>query len=72
VATEVDLMGRNLSKTFKHAASVNARTAVIVGEKELAQGSVAVRDMATGEQKLVRKEDLLDSIKGIKVPEAGA
>ena len=44
--TEVDLMNRSISKNFKYAASINARQAVIVGEKELAQGSVAVRDMA--------------------------
>jgi histidyl-tRNA synthetase len=60
--TEVDLMGRSISKNFKYAASINARQAIIVGEKELAQGSVAVRDMATGEQKLVPIEGLVSSI----------
>jgi histidyl-tRNA synthetase len=68
ISTDVDLMGRNLSKNFKHAAAVNARYAVIVGEKELAQGAVAVRDMTTGEQQLVRKEDLLSSVVVIKSP----
>jgi len=58
VATEVDLMGRSLSKNFKHAASLNARKVIIVGEKELAQGAVAVRDMSSGDQRLVKKEDL--------------
>lgn len=58
VATEVDLMGRSLSKNFKHAASLNARKVIIVGEKELAQGAVAIRDMSSGDQRLVRKEDL--------------
>jgi histidyl-tRNA synthetase len=61
--TEVDLMGRSISKNFKYAASINARQAIIVGEKELAQGSVAVRDMATGEQKLVLIDSLVSSIK---------
>jgi len=59
ITTEVDLMGRNVSKNFKYAASINARKAIIVGEKELAQGSVAIRDMASGEQKLVKKENIL-------------
>lgn len=61
--TEVDIMGRSISKNFKYAASINARQAVIVGEKELAQGSVAVRDMSTGEQILVPLNDLISSIK---------
>jgi len=63
VATEVDLMGRSLSKNFKHAASLNARKVIIVGEKELAQGAVAVRDMSSGDQRLVRKEDLRSEFK---------
>ncbi|MBI0583701.1 MAG: histidine--tRNA ligase [Methanomassiliicoccus sp.] len=63
VSTEVDLMGRNISKNFKHAAAINARRAIIVGEKELAQGSVTVRDMSTGEQELVRREDILSAFK---------
>lgn len=58
VPTEIDLMGRSLSKNFKHAASLNARKVIIVGEKELAQGAVAIRDMSSGDQRLVRKEDL--------------
>jgi histidyl-tRNA synthetase len=32
--TEVDLMGRSISKNFKYAAAINARQAVIVGEKD--------------------------------------
>jgi len=63
VATEVDLMGRSLSKNFKHAASLNARKVIIVGEKELAQGAVAVRDMSSGDQRLVKKEDLRSEFK---------
>ncbi len=63
IVTEVDLMGRNVSKNFKYAASINARKAVIVGEKELAQGSVAIRDMTTGEQRLVKLEDIIPELK---------
>ncbi|WP_019177586.1 histidine--tRNA ligase [Methanomassiliicoccus luminyensis] len=62
VSAEVDLMGRNMSKNFKYAAAINARNAVIVGEKELASGSVAVRDMTSGEQKMVKLEELLPEI----------
>jgi histidyl-tRNA synthetase len=62
VVTEVDLMGRNISKNFKYAASINARQAVIVGEKELAQGAVAIRDMSTGEQRLIPVGDLASAI----------
>jgi histidyl-tRNA synthetase len=59
VVTEVDLMERNISKNFKYASSINAQKAIIVGEKELATGSVSIRDMLTGEQKLIKLEELL-------------
>jgi len=62
VVTEIDLMGRSMSKSFKHADAINARRAIIVGEKELAQGAVTVRDMTTGEQRLVGKDDLLAAV----------
>jgi histidyl-tRNA synthetase len=53
VKADVDLMRRSMGKSFKYADSVGAKYAVIVGEKELEQDSVTVRDMESGEQKLV-------------------
>ncbi|HPT74346.1 MAG TPA: histidine--tRNA ligase [Methanomassiliicoccaceae archaeon] len=59
VRTDIDLMGRSLAKSMKYANAINAQRVVIVGEKELAQGAVTVRDMNTGEQRLVKREELL-------------
>jgi histidyl-tRNA synthetase len=53
VKADVDLMRRSMGKSFKYADSVGAKYAVIVGEKELEQDSVTIRDMESGEQKLV-------------------
>ena len=58
LAVDVDLMRRKMSKAMKAAASTGARYAVIVGAKELATDSVTVRDMQSGEQKLVSIEEL--------------
>ncbi|MGD9963482.1 MAG: histidine--tRNA ligase [Thermoplasmata archaeon] len=63
VRADVDLMRRNMSKNLKYASSVNARYAVIVGEKEMAQESVTLRDMGSGEQRLVRVDSLANEIK---------
>ncbi len=62
VRADVDLMRRNMSKNLKYASSVNARYAVIVGEKEMAQESVTLRDMCTGAQRLVRIDSLAKEI----------
>ncbi len=59
IISEVDLMRRSLSKNFKYADSIRASYAILVGEKEMSQGSVALRDMKSGEQTLIKLEDLV-------------
>jgi histidyl-tRNA synthetase len=63
VSTDIDLMGRSLSKSMKYANTINARRTIIVGEKEMAQGAVTLRDMTTGEQTLVKREELLAKLR---------
>ena len=58
ISSDIDLMGRKMAKALKHASACNARYAVIVGEKELAEGSVTLRDMSSGNQKSIKIEDL--------------
>jgi len=58
VRADVDLMRRNLSKNLKYASSVGARYAVIVGKEEMSKRSVTLRDMKTGEQKLVLADEV--------------
>lgn len=58
ISADVDLMRRSLGKNFKYADAVRARYVVVVGEKEAAQGAVAVRDLSSGEQRAVVLEEL--------------
>jgi histidyl-tRNA synthetase len=62
IAADVDLMRRSLGKNFKYADSIGARFAVIVGENEMAEGSVAVRDLKSGEQRLVKRNELVSTL----------
>jgi histidyl-tRNA synthetase len=55
---DVDLMRRTLSKNLKYASSVGARYAVIVGKDEMAKRSVTLRDMKSGEQKVVLADEI--------------
>ncbi|MCL1984668.1 MAG: histidine--tRNA ligase [Methanomassiliicoccaceae archaeon] len=59
VSADIDIMRRKMAKAMKHASAAGARYAVIVGKNELAEGSVTVRDMNTGDQKTVKIEDLV-------------
>ncbi|MBI4139924.1 histidine--tRNA ligase [Candidatus Woesearchaeota archaeon] len=46
----IDISCRSLAKQFSYAQSINAKKVVIVGEKDLADGKVTVRDMITGKE----------------------
>ena len=63
VRSDVDLMRRTMSKNLKYASAVNARFAVIVGKDEMSKDSVTLRDMTSGEQRLVRLESLASEIR---------
>ncbi|MDR3282432.1 MAG: histidine--tRNA ligase [Candidatus Methanoplasma sp.] len=63
VSADVDMMGRKMAKSLRHASSIRARYAVIVGSKELENESVTLRDMSTGEQNLINICDLASAVK---------
>jgi len=59
ISADMDLMGRSMSKAMKYANSIGAKKVIIIGEKELAENSITVRDMKSGEQTGVPKSDIL-------------
>lgn len=48
--TETDVAGRSFGAQLEYADSINAETVVIVGEQDLAEGQVTVKDMDSGDQ----------------------
>ncbi len=60
---DVDVMGRSFSAQLKFANTVRARWAVIVGEDEVAQGKVALKDMESGKQELLDPKELILRLK---------
>lgn len=61
-STLIDLLGRRLSKQLDYANKKQVRNVVIVGERELTEGKVTVRDMMTGDQAEVGRRNLLSYI----------
>ena len=59
IPTMVDMMGRRLGKQFEYADKKGILSVVIVGERELAENSVTVRNMKTGDQTSVKLDDLV-------------
>lgn len=50
---ETDVSGRSFGSQMGYADSINAETVVIVGEQDLANDEVTIKDMDTGEQTTV-------------------
>ncbi len=66
LSVDVDLMGRSLRKAIAYADARRARYAVIVGARDLASGKVTLRNMTTGEQELVPREELANKLKEVQ------
>ncbi|MDR7543354.1 MAG: histidine--tRNA ligase [Armatimonadota bacterium] len=74
VRAEGDLLRRDARAQFKHADRIGARLALVLGDHELAAGTVTVREMKTGAQVAVPRTELarvLTARLGRVVPELG-
>jgi len=59
VATLVDYDARSLRAQMKRADRSGARRVLILGDDELARGEVSVREMESGEQVAVARDDVV-------------
>jgi histidyl-tRNA synthetase len=58
----VDVMERSIKKQLSHANDINADFAVIVGERELSEGKVSLKNLSTQKQIMVKLEEVVDVI----------
>lgn len=63
MAVELEVMGRKMTKVLEAADRRKATFAVIIGEKELREGAVVVRDLAKREQTLISVEKIEEYLK---------
>jgi len=59
VKVDIDLAGKGPSKNLKYANSLNIPYVLFIGEEELKQNKVKLRDMKTGKEKLVTAKELV-------------
>lgn len=62
IAAELYPDAVKMAKQFKYADDKGIAFVAIIGENELKQGLVTVKDMKTGEQKAIKQEDLIHGI----------
>ena len=64
LTVEFEVMGRKMSKALEDADKRELDFAVIVGERELAEGSVVLKDLVNRQQSTVALADLANKITG--------
>jgi histidyl-tRNA synthetase len=64
ISVELEVMGRKMAKALEDADRRKVDYAVIVGERELNESAVVVRDLAKHEQTTVKLEKLAEKIRG--------
>lgn len=59
---EMDSMARNIKGQFKYANRIGAKKTIVIGENELAEQKVAVKDMETSTQTQVAMDDIIKEL----------
>ncbi len=59
IPTQTDVMGRNIKKQLDYVNSAKIPFVIFVGEKELKSKRFTVRNMISGEQKVMGVETIL-------------
>lgn len=62
LVVETDLSDRGLGDQLSYADGIGARLTLIVGERDLANDEVTVRDMTTGDEEQIPLDDLVTAV----------
>jgi histidyl-tRNA synthetase len=63
VSTDVDLIGKKLKKILAHADALGIRYVILIGERDLNEGKITVKDMLSGDQEKVDVVNIVETIK---------
>ena len=63
LTADMDFLGRSLKAQLKQANRQQARFALLLGEEEQANQQVQLKDLETGEQRLVNAQEAINAIK---------
>jgi len=69
IKSDIDLMERGISKNLNYVNSQGIPYSLITGEKELKENTVKLKDMKSGEEKLIKIENLIEEMKNLKYGE---
>lgn len=64
IKAEMDSLGRNIKGQFKYADRLESKYTIVIGDNELDQNIVSIKNMKTSEQKQVPLQDIMKEIVG--------
>lgn len=64
ISCETDLNERNLRKQFDYANALGIPYVAVLGEKEISQKKITLKDMKSGKEELVSMEQAIERVKG--------
>jgi histidyl-tRNA synthetase len=63
INTDLDLAARDLRKNLDYANKMEIPFVVFVGEKELSQGKIKLRNMQNGSEDLLKVDEAIETLK---------
>lgn len=63
ISTETDLLGRSVKAQMKYANKIGAKYSIIIGDNELEENKVTVKNMENGEQTEVSLDNIVEFFK---------
>ena len=64
ISAETDLNERNLKKQFDYANSLGIRYVAVIGEREVNEGKITLRDMVSGKEEMIAVSEAIARVKG--------
>ncbi len=63
ISTDIDLLGRGPGKNFQYVDKAGIPYAVIIGDKEVSESKVTLKNMGSGDEKMVSVEEAIRILK---------
>ncbi|MEA3399371.1 MAG: histidine--tRNA ligase [Patescibacteria group bacterium] len=63
INVDIDLMSRNLGKNFSNADDLGIPFVAVIGENELAENKISIKNLSSGEKSLLSVEETISLIK---------
>ena len=62
-AIESDIIGRSFKAQFKYADKIGAKFVITIGDDEIAEGKLSIKNMQTGEQVKMTEAEIMEFLK---------